>query len=472
MLFVWAVKNAIIGNISMESAVQTSSPQWSSRFAFTLAAIGSSVGLGNLWRFSAEAGTNGGGAFILIYVLCVLVIGIPTIMGEFIIGRAGRATSAINSFKDVATRSHSTKRWSLGASVGTISGFLILSFYCVVAAWVMAYVQRFMVGAFDGLTPVQIAEQFDSLIINPKALLAYFLLFSGLVIWLVARGVNRGLEWASKIFMPIFFFLLLGLSAFSVYSAWPSGGTEQALNFMFSTDMSKISPKVAISALGQAFFSLGLGMAIMITYGSYLPKSVSLAQSALIVGLADTGVALIAGLAIFPIVFQYGLDFEAGAGLFFQTLPTALLSTPGGNIIGAAFFCMAFFAALTTAVSLLEPSVAHITEQFRLKRSHASLIMGAIMIIIGLVCLYDLSFLDFLDKGLTAPILLPLSALTVVLFVGWRLNKKVLNDELAESDRKLAYVLFFMLKYVAPVMIFVIFVAGISGRYFPSLMAG
>jgi len=445
-------------------------PQWSSRLAFTLAAIGSSVGLGNLWRFSAEAGSNGGGAFILIYLLCVLLIGIPTILGEFIIGRAGKATSAINSFSELTIRTHSSKKWSIGAWAGTLSGFLIVSFYCVVAAWVIVYIFRFITGAFNGQDAIQIAQQFDQLIVSPLDLLLPFFVFGGLVIWLVARGVNRGLEMASKILMPTFFFLLVALSIFSLYSAWASGGTLQAIEFMFSPDFSKITPKIAINALGQAFFSLGLGMAIMVTYGSYLPKSVSLPRSAVIIGLADTAVALIAGLAIFPIVFQYGLNFEAGAGLFFQTLPTALIATPGGNAVGAAFFCMAFFAALTTAVSLLEPAVSHLVEKFKVSREKAAIYLGSVMLALGLVSLYSLEFMDFLDSGITAPILLPLSSLLVVLFVGWRLGKTIQDNELGDADKTWIKILMLFLKYIAPFSIIIILLASVADRYFPNLV--
>ena len=196
-----------------------------------------------------------------------------------------------------------------------------------------AYVPKFLTGAFDGQTPKQIAAQFDTLITSPVDLVGWFLVFAGLTIWLVARGVNRGLELTSKVLMPAFFVLLLGLSCFSLVSGWQSGGSAQALQFMFAPDFGKLSGSVAVSALGQAFFSLGIGMAIMITYGSYLPRDVSIPRAALVVGISDTLVALIAGLAIFPIVFQFGLDFSAGAGLFFQTLPTALVTTPGLSLI-------------------------------------------------------------------------------------------------------------------------------------------
>ena len=451
----------------MSSASNTA--QWSSRTAFILAAVGSSVGLGNLWRFSAEAGSNGGGAFIVLYLACVVFIGIPTIMAEFLIGRAGQASSSINSFRDLTKRSQQSKLWNSAAWAGTLSAFLILSFYSVVAAWVMAYIPRFLSGAFDGQSPTEIAAQFDQLLANPSGLIVYFFVFNAIVMWMVARGVNRGIELASKILMPSFFFLLLALSLFSIASGWASGGTQAAISFMFSPDFSKISADVAVSALGQAFFSIGLGMAMMMTYGSYLPKSVSLPRSAFIVGISDTMVALIAGLAIFPIVFQYGLDFEAGAGLFFQTLPTALISTPGGNLIGAAFFFMAIFAALTTGVALLEPAVAHASEQLGIGRGRATIYLGITAIVLGFGSLYSLQFMDLLDSKLTAAILMPFSALLIVVFVGWRLNRTIYDAEFSEQDRTLANFLLFMLKYVAPIMITVILLAGIQSNYFPTL---
>lgn len=440
-------------------------PQWSSRLAFTLAAIGSSVGLGNLWRFSAEAGENGGGAFIAIYLMCVAFIGIPTMMSEFLIGRAGRAGSALNSARDLAGRSGVSRLWASGVWFGLLSSFLIVSFYCVVAAWVMAYIPRFLTGAFDGQTPVEIAAQFDDLVVSPGQVIGWFLLFAVLATWLVSRGVNRGLEMTSKILMPAFFFLLIALSIFSMIAGWKSGGTLAAYDFMFSPDFSKVNGEVAVRALGQAFFSIGLGMAIMVTYGSYLPRSISIPRSAIIVSTCDTLVALAAGLAIFPIVFTYGLDFSAGAGLFFQTLPTALVSTPGGNLIGAAFFCMAFFAALTTAVSLLEPTAEHLCEQFFIPKARAALICGTGMVALGFGSVFSLAFMDFLDTGLTAPILLPLSALIIVLFVGWRLDKAILDDQLDEKDRKLADFLLMLLKYPVPVMIAIIMIYGIVEKY-------
>jgi len=461
--------------------------QWSSRFAFIMAAVGSSVGLGNLWRFSAEAGQNGGGAFILIYLSCVLLIGIPVLMSEFIIGRSGNASSAIRSVNDVADRSQISRGWNLLAWVGMIASFLIVSFYCVVAAWVIMYIPKFLFGGFDGQTALEISNQFKYMItgtaspeeilsltseeiakLSPSALeemlavaeendkrnglvkflsnkvLIYFTAFAALTTFLVARGVNKGIELAAKVLMPLFFLLLIGLAIYSLAIGYTTkipladgettNGAWQAIKFLFTPDASKITPEIASRALGQAFFSIGLGSAIMITYGSYLPKSISIPKSALIIGLTDTGVALIAGLAIFPIVFAHGLSVNSGAGLFFETLPVALSNAP---LIGAAFFFLAIFAAVTSSVSLLEPAVAWVIERFKMTRIMAALTVGGLMWLVGLGSVKSLAFMSLIDQGITGTIMLPLSGLLVVLLVGWRLKRKILYTELGDAVTKL-----------------------------------
>lgn len=439
--------------------------QWSSRFAFIMAAVGSSVGLGNLWRFSAEAGENGGGAFILVYLAAVFLVGIPVLMSEYLMGRAGQASSAVISVEDLADRSGVSRRWSSAAWIGMVASFLIVSFYCVVAAWVMAYVPKFLTGAFNGQTPNQIAGQFDDLTGSPGKVLPWFFVFAIITTWLVSRGVNAGIEAAAKILMPVFFIMLVLLSLYGVVSSMESGGTAKAVKFLFTPDFSKLNGDVMASALGQACFSLGIGSAIMITYGSYLPKDVSVPKSALIVGVTDTGVALIAGFAIFPIVFANNLDFSVGAGLFFQTLPTALSSAPGGNLIGAAFFFLAIFAAVTSSISLLEPIVAWVAEKFSMTKKKAAWIMGGLMVLFGLGSVVSQAFFDFIDTGLTGPIMLPLSALLVVLFTGWRLNKKIIAGELHEHDKALGGMLLFLTRYVAPIFVTAVLVYKIYDKY-------
>jgi len=453
--------------------VERGTAQWSSRFAFIMAAVGSSVGLGNLWRFSAELGTNGGAAFLVIYIACIVFVGIPVLMSEYIIGRAGNAASAVGSNNDLAERSGVSKIWSSGAWFGMIASFLIVSFYCVVAAWVLAYIPKFLFGSFAGMPAVEIEQQFGLMVSNPTTqVLPWFLFFGLVTAWLVARGVNKGIELAARLLMPIFFVLLIGLAAYSIISSMSSGGTADAFAFMFTPDFDKITPKVAQSALGQACFSIGIGNAIMITYGSYLPRDVSIPKSAVTVSLVDTCVAIIAGLAIFPVVFANDLNFEAGAGIFFTTLPTALSDAPGGMIIGAAFFFLAFFAAVTSSVSLLEPSVAWVAEKFNMAKAKAAWLTGAAIMALGLVSLYSLDFMDFIDGGLAGPILAPLSALLVVLFTGWRLNKAILAQELSGSGEALGKFILFFVRFVAPVFMGFVLILGTWDRWIKPLISG
>ena len=454
--------------------IERGTAQWSSRFAFIMAAVGSSVGLGNLWRFSAELGTNGGAAFLMIYIACIVFVGIPVLMSEFIIGRAGNAPSAVGSSNDLAQRSNVSKLWSSGAWFGMTASFLIVSFYCVVAAWVLAYIPKFLFGTFSGMPAVEIEQQFSLMLANPSTqVLPWFLFFGLLTAWLVARGVNKGIELAAKLLMPIFFILLIGLAAYSMITSMSSGGTADAFAFMFTPDFSKITPQVAQSALGQACFSIGIGNAIMITYGSYLPRDVSIPKSAVTISLVDTCVAIIAGLAIFPVVFANDLNFEAGAGIFFTTLPTAMSNAPGGMMIGAAFFFLAFFAAITSSVSLLEPSVAYLAEKTGWTKKKAAWVAGAAMLTVGLASIYVDGFMDFLDGGLAGPILAPLSALLIVLFTGWRLKKAILSQELAGPGEKLGRFVMVFVRYVAPVFMGFILIAGVYAKYgiFPILAA-
>ena len=454
--------------------------QWSSRFAFIMAAVGSSVGLGNLWRFSAEAGANGGGAFILIYLLAVVLVCIPVLMSEYLVGRSGSSANAIDSVADNAIRSGVTRNWSVLAWVGMVAGFLIVTFYCVVAAWVMRYVFKFLTGDFRGLDADAVGAAFGNFIGSPLQVLPWFLAFALLTTYLVSRGVNRGIELAAKVLMPLFFILLAGLALFGLISNAGNGGTAEALAFLYRPDFTKVTADVAVAALGQAFFSVGIGSAIMITYGSYLPREVSIPNAALIVGLTDTAVALIAGLAIFPIVFAFNLEAGAGAGLFFVTLPNAFNAMGGlGPVLGAAFFFLAFFAAITSSVSLLEPSAAFVKERFGTTKAKAAWIMGAVMIVIGLISVFGqweqpnsdgvmerspTAALDLID-GFTGNVMLPLAGLLIVIFVGWRLDKAILAEQFAGSEA-LGRVLLFLTRFVAPIFVGIVFVSSVYNTYF------
>lgn len=457
---------------------------WSSRFAFLMAAIGSSVGLGNLWRFSAEAGENGGGAFVIIYIASVLLVGMPILMGEYIIGRGSDAASAVYSVEDLAQQSGVSKRWNLLAWFAMISVFLVVSFYCVVAAWVLAYIPKFLFGQFSGMNEQQIAEQFTLLASDPSKVIWYFTAFVMLTAWLVSRGVNNGIEWASKILMPVFFFLLVSLAIYGLASSFSTPVTvngyattagHEALGFLFAPDFSKISIKVVREALGQAFFSIGIGAGIMITYGSYLQKNINIPRSTAIVALSDTAVALIAGIAIFPIVFAHGLAPNSGAGLFFETLPIALVKVPGGQFVGAAFFFLAIFAAITSSISLLEVITAYAQEKTKLPRKEVTWVLAFFIWGVGAGVVHNTlakhNYLDFLND-ITSVFLLPIGGLMVALFVGWRLKKSLLDAELQGTPPWLRNLLMFQLRFIAPVGVGVVLVWGIWDKYAVPMLGG
>lgn len=458
--------------------------QWSSKFAFIMAAVGSSVGLGNLWRFSAEVGNNGGGAFILLYMVCVLLIGIPVLICEYVIGRAGNASSAVESVADVSRRSGVSQNWGALAWIGQVASFLIVAFYCVVAAWVMMYIPKFFGGTFDTMTPTQINDSFGANITNWKAVLPYFTIFAVLTTLLVSRGVNKGIEMTAKFLMPIFFIMLVGLALFGLTADFSSLAADSAnvvensrsitLSYLFSPDFSKISdPNIIVAALGQAFFSIGLGSAIMITYGSYLPRSVNIPKSAVIVGLTDTGVALIAGLAIFPVIFAFGIDPGAGgAGLFFKSIPIAMQQIPGGNMIGGAFFFLAIFAAITSSVSLLEPMTAFVAEKFNMTKAKAAYIMGFLMWCVGLISMKSLVALDAFDKNVTGALMLPLCGLLAVLYVGWKMDKKILDQELEGISEFWKNLLMVLVKFVAPICVSAVLLVSFFNRFFKTNFEG
>ena len=455
----------------MAATASADHAQWSSRFAFIMAAVGSSVGLGNLWRFSSEAGQNGGGAFIVIYLLAVVLVCIPVLLSEYLVGRAGQDANAIGSVGDVALRSGVSRNWTLMSWIGMVAGFMIVTFYCVVAAWVTRYIFKFFTGDFAGQSAEAVAAQFAEFILDPLAVLPWFFAFAFITIWLVSRGVNKGIELAATVLMPIFFVLLIGLALFGVFGNLDNGGTAEALRFLYTPDLSAITGDVAASALGQAFFSVGIGSAIMITYGSYIPRGVSLPRSATTVGLIDTAVALIAGLAIFPVTFAFGLEPAAGASLFFITLPNAFEAMGGvGTLLGAAFFFLAFFAAITSSVSLLEPSVAYVHERFGLTKRRAAWIMGALMIAIGLISVFGVSAdkgtfaLDAIDT-FTGQVMLPLAGFLTVVFVGWRVNRTILEDETAGAGEGMGRLLLFLTRWVAPAFVLVVLVTSVYDSY-------
>ena len=435
--------------------------QWSSRWAFILAATGSAVGLGNIWKFPYITGENGGGAFVLVYLICIACIGIPIMMAEILIGRRGRR-SPVNTMRVLAREGHHHPAWQYLGWVGVLAGFLILSYYSVIAGWAMAYVFRAAGGLFSGATGEQIGALFNGLISDPERLLAWHTIFNVMTMIVVSRGVQSGLEKAVRFLMPALFLLLAMLVGY----AMSTGSFAEGIVFLYSPDFSKLTPASVLIAMGHAFFTLSLGMGAIMVYGSYLPEDASIAQTSVIIALADTLVALMAGMAIFPIVFAHGLEPGAGPGLIFQTLPIAFGHMPGGAFFGTLFFVLLVFAAWTPAISLIEPAVAWLVENHGMTRVMASAWAGLITWVVGLGTvfsfnlwaegkLFGLTFFDLLDFA-TANIILPLGGLFIALFATWTLSRRVTMDELGLQGA--GYQLwYFLTRYVAPLAVIVIF---------------
>lgn len=444
--------------------------QWSSRLGFMLAAMGSAVGLGNIWRFSYVAGENGGAAFLLIYILCVLLIGIPIMMAEFTIGRRAQS-DAVGSFQKLAPG----KPWITAGFMGVASAFIILSFYGVIAGWTLKYFTGYITGALWSEPDAGYVDYFVGFITNPWEPLLWQFLFMAVTVGIVYVGVKKGIEKANVILMPALAILLIILAIYSL----TLGGAKEGLTFLFSPDWSVLAdPSVYLAALGQAFFSLSLGMGALITYGSYLSKKEQLPSAALGVATFDTMFAIIAGVVIFPAVFAFGGEPGDGVGLVFFTLPNIFESMSLGIVVGLAFFFLLAAAALSSAISLLEVAVAYFMRQFAWTRQKTSLIIGGIIFLLGVpsslglgvldnVVFFDRDILDNLDF-LASNVLLPLGGLLIALFVGWGWNKTEALKESNFGDTALGNVWFFILRYVAPIIIFVIFLraSGIWDKLF------
>ncbi|HIG79180.1 MAG TPA: sodium-dependent transporter [Cycloclasticus sp.] len=440
--------------------------QWSSRLAFIFAATGSAVGLGNIWKFPYITGENGGGAFVLVYLVCILAIGIPIMMAEIMLGRRGRQ-SPINTMRDLAKEAGSSRLWSLLGWLGVAAGFLILSYYSVIAGWAMAYVVRVGSGVFDGVTADGVSNIFGQFIADPEKLLAWHSLFMVLTMLVVARGV-KGLERTVKFLMPALLVILVLLVAY----AMEQGSFQQGVSFLFKADFSKITSDGVLTAMGHAFFTLSLGMGAIMVYGSYLPSKVSIGSTTVIIALADTAVALLAGLAIFPIVFANGLEPDSGPGLIFQTLPIAFGHMAYGSVFGTLFFMLLFFAAWSSSISLIEPAVAWLVENKRMSRMRACIWAGLVTWTVGIgsvlsfnlaadLTLFGKTFFDILDY-LTANIMLPLGGLCIAIFAAWVMNKDTTRDELNLKQPVLFNTWLFLVKFVSPLAVLIVFLKAID----------
>ena len=440
---------------------------WSSKMAFILAVTGSAVGLGNIWKFPYIAGENGGGAFVLIYLFCVFGIGLPIMMSETLLGRRGRR-NPVASMALLGEEEGGSRRWGLVGLSGVFAGFLILSFYSVIAGWVLAYIFESASGAFNGSNAEQVKDAIDSLTGSWVHTGFWHTLFMVLTVAVVARGVERGLEKAVTLMVPALIGILLVLLGYSA----ATGEFEMGVRFLFEPDFSKVDANTILAAMGQAFFTLSIGMGCVMAYGAYLPQETSIPATALAVVTADTAIALLSGLVIFPIVFANGLDPMAGPDLIFQALPLSFGNMPGGVFFGTLFLVLVAFAALTSAISLMEPAVAWLVETRDISRARASITIGLIIWALGFLSVFSFNILSevrfwqgtFMDNFdyLTSNLMLPLGGLAITVFCGWVMCRNASADELNVGVGSLYRWWLFSTRYIAPVAVILVFLNAIG----------
>jgi NSS family neurotransmitter:Na+ symporter len=437
--------------------------EWSSRWAFILAATGSAVGLGNIWKFPYITGENGGGAFVVVYLACIAVIGIPLMMAEVLIGRRGRQ-NPINSLQSLAQEEGKPEVWKWLGGMGVLAGFFILSYYSVIAGQALAYIPRTFFGIFEGVTPDGAASIHSALASDPERLLAWHTIFMLITMFVVTKGVQHGLEKSVRFMMPALFVILILLVGYAVNTG---EAFTQSLEFLFNPDFSKLTANSILIAMGHAFFTLSLGMGAIMVYGSYLPKKTSIFKVSLTISVMDTGVALLAGLAIFPLVFANGLETGAGPSLIFETLPIAFGHMVGGQFFGGIFFLLLVFAAWSSAISLIEPIVAWLVENKNMKRVNATLLSGGIIWLLGLLTVFSFNIgknwtlfgktaFGLLDY-LTANIMLPLGGLLIAVFAGWMMKQNSTAEELALGKGIVYNAWLFLIRFVTPTAILIVF---------------
>ncbi|HEY0746577.1 MAG TPA: sodium-dependent transporter [Steroidobacteraceae bacterium] len=450
-----------------------SGQRWSSDLSFSLSAVGAAVGLGSIWRFPYLAGADGGFAFILVFVIACLVFGAPVLIAEIVIGRWSRA-SPPKAAGVIAAHFGGPRLWNVVGWSGSVAGFLIVSYYTMIAGWVLAYTIFFASGHYAHDAPAAVAK-FHAFIADSWAVSLWQLGFFALVALTSGQGVNRGVEWANRWRAPALLAILLVLVVYSL----AVGDVSRGLSFAFAPDVTRLSPAVVLGAVGQALFALGISAGIMIAYGSYMPAGESLSRAVLAVIGSIFAVSLLATVAIFPLVFHYGLNPAGGPQLVFEVLPVAFAEMPGGRVIGTLFFALLVLAAFTPSVGLLEPWIAWLIELGLGRRLAASLCMGCCWLVgqgavlsfgrwanwhpvTGVRRLAALDVFGLMDF-LSANLLMPLSALLVSVFVGWRLGQRIPAGELSGLSNTSRRLLLFALRYVCPIGIAVIVVMGFAG---------
>jgi NSS family neurotransmitter:Na+ symporter len=427
---------------------------FSGKFGIIAAAAGSAIGLGNIWRFPYVLGENGGGAFLLIYLSFVVFIGVPVMISELLIGRRAQL-NVFGAFRKLSSH----QPWYIVGMMGVGVAFLILAFYSVVAGWTLNYIYLAVTNALSDKNPSEIIKIFEKVQSTKGMSIFWTLLFLGGTAFIVRSGVEKGIEKYTKILMPLLFLIIIILDVRSVTLE----GAYKGIDFLFNPDFSKIDSNVILEALGQAFFSLSLGMGVIATYGSYIKKNESLGGTALSVSLADTVIALLAGVAIFPAAFAFNMTPDQGPGLVFVTLPNIFNQMPGGYIFGLMFFVLLTIAALTSSISLLEVVVAYFTEELGFKRGKGTWIIVSIMSVLAIMCALNDAIFNGFDYT-SSNILLPLGGLLIVIFVGWFMGVNVPREEIEADGKKARYYkgFIFVIKFVAPIAIALVFFNGLG----------
>lgn len=452
---------------------------WSSKMLFVLAAVGSAVGLGNIWKFPYMMAEQGGGAFFLFYLICIALIGFPVMAAEIMVGREGRM-SPVNSILRLAQEHNRSKSWSLMGWAGVVGGVVILSFYAVIAGWIMFYVWRMFSGEFTGIEAAVAGEKLGSFLESPWKVLLWFSVFIAIVVFFVARGVNKGLELAIRICMPLLFVLLVVMLCYGV----AQGGFMDSVRYMFDFDFSKMTWETPVAAMGHAFFTLSIGMGAIMAYGAYMPREGSVKSAVGIIIVIDTLVAIVAGLAIFSIVFAMNLNTNESVGLLFITAPAAFGNLPLGAIFGGLFFLFVGFAAFTSAISLTEPAIAYFVEKFKTSRVKIAVVIGVITWTLGLLSVLSFNvlkefpfnnanwnFFEIFDKTTTF-FLLPVVGLIIAVFVGWFLPWDRVRKGL-EIQSELAWTIWIVaIRFVAPFAILVVFLFSFHEKFIAPFLGG
>lgn len=430
--------------------------RWHSRTTFILALSASAVGLGNLWRFSYLSGEHGGGAFVITYVVCMFLLAVPVMVAEVALGSHGRG-GPLTAIRRACDRSLRSRAWMSLGVLACFTGLLILSFYAVVAGWGMAYVGFMYEGVFSAARAAEVGEHFERFLMAPRSQVYWQTLFLLLTSGVVALGVRRGLGLLVWLAVPA----LIAMLGFLIKFGFDNGDMVATRDFLFSTKWIDFSPQAALVALGHAFYTLGVGVGTGICYGAYAPDRIPIGRTVLAVAVFDTIISILAGLAIFPIIFANNMEPAAGPGLLFISLPYAFGNVMQGELFGAGFFALMVVAALGSAVAIMEPIVAAIVQQFRVARFTATLLVGAVVWLLGLAVIASFdpyaratwfgnrNLFVVLD-GLTADVLLPLVSLLTAVFVGWRIRPEILRLELYRESGAFFSLWRFLLRYIAP----------------------